>query len=155
MSLLLSLSLSLCFYQECSSVTETQRKSFHRELNAIAEVAPPYVKGGNSLKGTDCSGLLALAAKYAGMTDQRRTTALRMLEGMDGWRHNKLVDIDDSGPGDIVFWNMEKRGDHVGAVVLYKGLRAACHASWGKQKTVRVPFVGTLITKIDHIGRLK
>jgi hypothetical protein len=56
----------------------------------------PYVWGGESRAGVDCSGLVQLAAKEVGITVPRTTTAQ--------WAALPHVDAAQAQPGDLVFF---------------------------------------------------
>jgi hypothetical protein len=56
----------------------------------------PYVWGGSSRAGLDCSGLVWLAAKQAGITIPRTTTAQ--------WAALQHIPADQAQPGDLVYF---------------------------------------------------
>lgn len=78
----------------------------------------PYVFGGDSPHGFDCSGLVYFAYQQLGI-DVPRTAA-------DQYRHARPVRLDRLAPGDLVFFRLER--NHVGHVGIYAGDSRFIHA---------------------------
>lgn len=87
---------------------------------ATSLIASPYLWGGRSSQGFDCSGFVQMASKVAGLSMPR-----------DAWQQAELgstVDFLDEGlPGDLVFFdNAEGKINHVGLLIDSKNV---IHAS--------------------------
>lgn len=75
----------------------------------------PYLLGGTSARGMDCSGLVVLAFQDAyGVTPPRTTY------GQEPWGQLRNVGRSDLSPGDLVFWP--------GHVAIYAGSGRVIHA---------------------------
>jgi cell wall-associated NlpC family hydrolase len=85
----------------------------------------PYVSGGRSPKGFDCSGLVWYVYRKNGV--ELPDTSYKQA------RAGKHVDRDDMVPGDLVFFRSGRKIDHVG---LYVGDGYMIHAP-GRGKKVR------------------
>lgn len=89
-------------------------------LQALAYLGTPYQTGGESPRtGFDCSGLVAYVYREgAGMTLPRNTLELS--------RSGQAIDPDALRPGDLVFYNTQRREySHVG---IYLGENRFIHA---------------------------
>ncbi|QCU79495.1 cell wall lytic activity [Citricoccus sp. SGAir0253] len=73
---------------------------------AYAGVGVPYVYGGKTTAGWDCSGFVAWAYRQAGITIPSQTSAIRF--------SGKFVPTSNPKPGDLVYQN---GGGHVGIYV--------------------------------------
>ncbi|MEL7024770.1 MAG: C40 family peptidase [Pseudomonadota bacterium] len=76
---------------------------------AQQQVGVPYLYGGDSPSGFDCSGLVNYAYREAGLTVPRTTGEL--------WRRARAVDRRDARPGDLVFFDIDGKPGHVGLYV--------------------------------------
>lgn len=81
---------------------------------ALAQRGKPYIWGGTGPDGFDCSGLLQMAYKSAGLTIPRVT--------FDQWPFGIRVKNGEERPGDLVFFssgpnNAPGRPGHVGMVI--------------------------------------
>jgi cell wall-associated NlpC family hydrolase len=104
--------------QTGSSLGLAAAKSAHDQLGV------PYVLGGRSPKGFDCSGLVWFVYRQHGVDLPDAS-----------WKQVKAgrpVDRDELAPGDLVFFQTKGRISHVG---LYVGAGKMIHAP-GRGKTV-------------------
>lgn len=77
-------------------------------INAAKQLlGKPYVWGGTTISGTDCSGLLYYAFNKAGIKMPR-------YRAVDYGKMGQQVTADAALPGDIVYWNEPGDVDHVG-----------------------------------------
>lgn len=95
-------------------------------ITAVRQVGVPYVYGGSTTRGFDCSGLVNYAYAAACKAMPRTTSGL--------WRELRPVSVSELRVGDVLFFNIEGKMSHVG---LYLGNRRFVHApSSGKTVTV-------------------
>jgi cell wall-associated NlpC family hydrolase len=73
----------------------------------LAARGVPYVWGGTSASGVDCSGLIYYAARAAGIDWQR-------YRAVDYGQMGKAVSLSQARPGDIVYYDNPGDVDHVG-----------------------------------------
>jgi len=93
---------------------------------AVRQIGVPYLYGGSSVRGFDCSGLVQYAWAKAGLRIPRTTTAQ--------WQHLAPVADKNLRVGDLLFFRIDGRISHVG---LYLGERRFVHApSSGREVTV-------------------
>lgn len=93
---------------------------------AVRQIGVPYVYGGSTTRGFDCSGLVQYAWSAAGKRIPRTTT--------DQWRKLTPVRNQDMRVGDLLFFKIDGQISHVG---LYLGDRRFVHApSSGRDVTV-------------------
>ena len=93
---------------------------------AVRQIGVPYLYGGSTTRGFDCSGLVQYAWSKAGKQIPRTTT--------EQWRQLSPVKRPDVRVGDLLFFRIEGRISHVG---LYLGDRRFVHApSSGRDVTV-------------------
>lgn len=90
-----------------------------------------YVHGGNSMKGTDCSGFVKMAFAKVGITTPRASSAY----GSAGVR----VARENLRPGDVVTFDIRNNGA-IGHVGIYLGGDQFIHASSTKGKVVIARF---------------
>lgn len=77
---------------------------------AMQQLGVPYVYGGNSPAGFDCSGLVQYSYNQLGIQVPRTVAKLR--------RFAKPIPINYLRPGDLIFFNIEgQRVSHVGIYV--------------------------------------
>lgn len=77
--------------------------------NAAKYIGVPYVYGGTSPSGFDCSGLIYYAAKEAGISLPRTSQAQSKL--------GSYVSVSDLKAGDLVFWGGVGSAYHVGIYI--------------------------------------
>ena len=77
--------------------------------NAAQYIGVPYVYGGTSPSGFDCSGLIYYAAKEAGISLPRTSQAQSTL--------GSYVSVSDLKAGDLVFWGGVGSAYHVGIYI--------------------------------------
>lgn len=87
----------------------------------------PYVWGGNTSKGIDCSGLTQQAYKSIGINLPRTTT--------EQVKQGKAVSKSDLQPGDLIFFNTSGKNSHVG---IYAGNGMMTHAGSKGVATVKM-----------------
>ena len=87
--------------------------------SAMQFIGTPYLFGGTSNRGIDCSGLVYLAFKNAGIHVPR--TSLLQYRKSDRIHPSKLL------PGDLVFFKLD-RGNPVSHVGIYMGDQRFIHA---------------------------
>lgn len=98
--------------------TATQTPQASASGQAAANIARqfvgyPYVWGGASPSGFDCSGLVYYAYKQIGVNLNRNSAAQ--------FSNGYSVGINNLQPGDLVFFNQSGSIDHVGMIVDYNG----------------------------------
>lgn len=98
---------------------------------SLAKRNVPYVWGGTSSNGVDCSGLIYYAAKAAGLN-------LPRLRAKDLGQMGQEVTVAQAQPGDIVYYDEAGDTDHVGIYL-------------GNGKMVQAPQSGETV-KISNIG---
>ena len=84
---------------------------------AMAQLGSPYLYGGSSPGGFDCSGLVQYSYSVAGKSVPRTTRQL--------WNHMQPVDGAELRKGDVLFFNIAGKMSHVG---LYIGGGRFVHA---------------------------
>lgn len=73
----------------------------------------PYVWGGASSKGVDCSGLIYLAYKAAGINMPRVSYQQA--------NYGRKIPVGQLKPGDLVAWNNSSRNDGADHIAIYLG----------------------------------
>ncbi len=84
---------------------------------ALEQLGAPYRYGGAGPDGFDCSGLVQYAYRLAGKSVPRTTLQL--------WSHTSTVLRDELEPGDLLFFSIAGKMQHVG---LYVGDDRFVHA---------------------------
>ncbi len=95
--------------------------------NAQQALGTPYRFGGNSADGLDCSGLVEMAYRAAGIRVPRTAH--------DQFR--QLPQVDEARPGDLLFFGSGRKATHVG---IYQGDRQMIHAPGRGREVVSVPL---------------
>jgi cell wall-associated NlpC family hydrolase len=96
---------------------------------ALQQVGVPYLYGGTTTRGFDCSGLVQYSYGRAGKNVPRTTGQL--------WSATSTVRRDDLQIGDLLFFKFEGKMSHVGMYI-------------GDQQFVHAPSSGRTVT----VGRL-
>lgn len=107
-------------YMEAKSFTNKCPQAKKAVAYAYSLLGTPYVWGGESPEGTDCSGMTLQCYAHAGITIPR-TAATQYYCGV-------RLDFDQARPGDLLIWagHNDGRITHVG---LYVGNDTMIHAS--------------------------
>ncbi|WP_346799344.1 C40 family peptidase [Halomonas sp. Bachu 37] len=95
--------------------------------NAQQALGTPYRLGGTSAEGVDCSGLVTMAYRAAGIGVPRTAN--------DQFQH--LPSVDEARPGDLLFFGSRRKATHVG---IYRGDRQMIHAPGRGREVVSVPL---------------
>ncbi len=113
--------------------------------NARKMLNIPYLWGGTTLKGFDCSGLVQYIYKHEGIKIPR--TAAQQYKALQKIKRNAIT------KGDLVFFHMSRRGRYVDHVGIYIGNGQFIHAP-GRGKYVKVSkFSSFWKRKTVGIGR--
>jgi soluble lytic murein transglycosylase-like protein len=116
-----------------------QVKSMISAAMGLAQRQTPYVWGGVSASGVDCSGLIYFAARAAGITLDGK--AWPRLRAVDYGQMGTAVTLKDARPGDIAYYdNPGTSTDHVGIYI-------------GNGQVVQAPQSGSVV-KIVNIGKV-
>ncbi|APX94701.1 glycoside hydrolase [Halomonas sp. 1513] len=95
--------------------------------NAQQALGTPYRFGGNTPEGLDCSGLVEMAYRAAGIRVPRTAD--------DQFR--QLPQVGEARPGDLLFFGSGRKATHVG---IYQGDRQMIHAPGRGREVVSVPL---------------
>ncbi|MCP1315018.1 MULTISPECIES: C40 family peptidase [unclassified Halomonas] len=95
--------------------------------HAQQAIGTPYRFGGNTPKGLDCSGLVEMTYRAAGMRVPRTADE----------QYRALPGTDTPRPGDLLFFGSGSKATHVG---IYRGDRQMIHAPGSGRKVVSVPL---------------
>lgn len=97
---------------------------------AADQIGVPYVYGGTTPSGFDCSGFTRWVFEHAAGIDLPRTAAEQSELGAS-------VSLDKLKPGDLLFWGSGSGVYHVG---IYAGDGEYIHASTGGGRVMRATF---------------
>ncbi|WP_447894931.1 C40 family peptidase [Vreelandella sp. GE22] len=95
--------------------------------HAQQAIGTPYRFGGNSPKGLDCSGLVEMTYRAAGLRVPRTADA----------QYRALPNTETPRPGDLLFFGSGSKATHVG---IYRGNRQMIHAPGSGRHVVSVPL---------------
>ncbi|WP_111414335.1 C40 family peptidase [Billgrantia lactosivorans] len=87
----------------------------------------PYRLGGNTPQGLDCSGLVELAYRSAGIRVPRTADE----------QFRRLPAVERAQPGDLLFFGDRRKATHVG---IYRGDGQMIHAPGSGRKVTSVPL---------------
>ncbi len=127
-------------------VTQSQPLSLGERVtrDALRMVGTPYVYGGASPSGFDCSGLVYWAYRNAGVRLPRTSR--------DQQRTARAIDARSLRPGDLLFFDTPAKSGHVG---IYIGNRKFVHApSSGGHVSVVALDRGYYATRMIGAGRV-
>lgn len=119
----------------CGTQTAVERPDRSQNMGARAaavalqQVGVPYLYGGSTTRGFDCSGLVQYSYGRAGKNVPRTTGQL--------WSATSTVRRADLQIGDLIFFSIEGKMSHVGMYI-------------GDQQFVHAPSSGKTVT----VGRL-
>jgi len=111
------------------TITPSQNMGARAAAVALQQVGVPYLYGGSTTRGFDCSGLVQYSYLRAGKNVPRTTGQL--------WSATSTVQRTDLKAGDLLFFNIEGKMSHVGMYI-------------GDQQFVHAPSSGKTVT----VGRL-
>ena len=140
------------------AIDDKWKATLKQNIDIVQARDTKYIWGasGQELNGrlrVDCSGLIYYLFIQSGIP-VKRTVALRMRLGMDGWL-GKDVELDDADIYDVPFWSWKDQPTrphgHVGILITGKksGLIEAVHASSSKGKVVAQPLQGVFIRDLS------
>ncbi|MGP9678126.1 C40 family peptidase [Halomonas sp. AOP27-A1-41] len=95
--------------------------------HAQQAIGTPYRFGGNTPDGLDCSGLVEMAYRAAGMRVPRTADA----------QFRALPSANTPKPGDLLFFGERSKATHVG---IYRGNQQMIHAPGSGRAVVSVPL---------------
>lgn len=133
------------FYRTAKSVVPTQTAPAASTGSSIVDSAKsymgtPYIWGGSTKSGMDCSGFVYNALKNAGYNVDRTTA--------DGYRsRGTIVKKSDLQPGDLVFYGKDNYASHIG---IYIGNGQIIHSSGGRANTASNPGKGVTTSGLDY-----
>jgi len=104
---------------------------------ALAQRRVPYVWGGTTANGVDCSGLIYYAARAAGIKLNGKDWP--RLRAVDYGKLGVAVDMNSARPGDVIYYDEAGGTDHVGIYL-------------GNGQVVQAPHTGDVV-KITGVGR--
>lgn len=131
--LLLAVAISGCAGRDIATYDTTDAStdlSIERALilaNAKQALGTPYRFGGNTPQGLDCSGLVEMAYRAAGIPVPRTAEQ----------QFRELPQVDEARPGDLLFFGSRRKATHVG---IYQGNRQMIHAPGRGREVVSVPL---------------
>ena len=158
-----SLSVALCClsFSNAEALPAAWKKSFTWHAMAIHKKHPPYVWGGiDDKKGVDCSGLVWLAAKRAGIPGITRTTSKNMALGFNGYTGVDIDGMRDGDEGDLPFWSWRDQPKrpygHVGIFLVSPKSRLleVLHASSSRRTTNISRMEGIFVRDLAKTKRL-
>ncbi len=107
-----------------SATTSTVRIAL--TTTALQLTGVPYREGGATLRGFDCSGFTRYVCAQQGISLPRRA--------QQQYRAGRSVDVDELGPGDLVFFTtVEPGGSHTSAWSLKVRLEQLGNAYWARR----------------------
>lgn len=95
--------------------------------SAEQALGTPYRPGGNTPEGLDCSGLVELVYRSAGIAVPRTADD----------QYRELPEVRQARPGDLLFFGDRRKATHVG---IYRGNGQMIHAPGRGREVVSVPL---------------
>ncbi|MBH8580851.1 C40 family peptidase [Bisbaumannia pacifica] len=95
--------------------------------SARQALGTPYRFGGNTPRGLDCSGLVQLSYRAAGIPVPRTADD----------QYRRLPAVDEARPGDLLFFGDRRKATHVG---IYVGRGQMIHAPGRGRAVTQVPL---------------
>ncbi|QJQ93857.1 MULTISPECIES: C40 family peptidase [Halomonadaceae] len=95
--------------------------------NAQQALGTPYRFGGNGPDGLDCSGLVEMTYRAAGIQVPRTAHE----------QYSQLPRVNEARPGDLLFFGSGRKATHVG---IYQGERQMIHAPGSGREVASVPL---------------
>jgi len=112
------LAISACASTPAATSSSTAASKGQRAATiALDQVGVPYLYGGSTPQGFDCSGLVQFSYSRAGVAVPRTTGQL--------WSASRTVGAEDLRAGDLLFFSIEGKMSHV---AMYLGERQFVHA---------------------------
>ena len=105
-------------------LTSRDNKQLYREIKGW--LGAPYLYGGNTKKGVDCSGFVLQIYKTVYHKRIERNSA-KIFE-----KNCKMIDVDDLREGDLVFYKTSKKTSRITHVGIYLKDNKFAHASSSK-----------------------
>ena len=101
---------------------------------ARTQLGVPYLWGGTTSAGYDCSGLTLRAYGQAGIKLPRVTR--------DQWAATTRVSLDDLRPGDLMFWSSNGQPNGIYHVAIYSGVKN------GQRMRIHAPSEGKTVEEV-------
>ena len=129
---LLMLLLAGCASRDLTPIEAPNRAGLSMERALILShaqqaIGTPYRFGGNTPEGLDCSGLVEMTYRAAGIRVPRTTDE----------QFRALPQVDAPRPGDLLFFGDRRKATHVG---IYRGDGQMIHAPGNGRAVVSVPL---------------
>lgn len=126
----LCLGLSACFSLGHKPSPEEQALRRAIVLDALGQIGRPYIYGGTTPRGFDCSGLVQYVYRQQGIQVPRTARAQH--------KASEKLDLDDALPGDLLFYKIS--GWRVDHVAIYLGDGQAVHAPSSGKHVIVAPI---------------
>ena len=139
------LALAACASNPPGSAADPRISAGDRAASfALDQVGEPYLYGGNSPGGFDCSGLVQYSYSRAGYSVPRTTMQL--------WSAAQTVDRHQLRAGDLLFFSIRGKMSHVG---LYLGGQRFVHAPQSGRsvsvESLEAPFYRTAFVRAGRL----
>lgn len=121
---------------------EPKQESSSEEREKIVKIAQswlgtPYVWGGNTRNGVDCSGLVKIVYEQVGLNLPR--TAQQQYDYANKISNRELQ------PGDLLFY---RKGNKISHVAIYIGKGEIIHSSSSAKSVIKQPFNDSYLSSI-------
>jgi len=146
--------VSFGYVSKGEAIGYEEAERFRSEVARIVDARPRYVWGGShsEASGLDCSGMVFLAARRAGLP-VRRTTAERMYYGDAGWT-GYCVGHNDRQELDLIWWRFKPTRPYGHVGIVFRDRDSAAHASSSRGYTGVSAIAGALLKNISGVRRL-